>query len=205
MGEPTAPVQGLSAWQRGRLTLGSTDTYDITGADVLQTIEWAQRQAGDTLAYAIALVCDDKAAEQFNSGHGRGLVWLVGMDGNDTPFDATEEDRQRRMLLRRATPIAIPTADRMPTDALDPDKDRPMGRDEQCPSIRGRPFRRPTSGGSSLRPACVRSRRPIARIGHRSTPADVVVPLFTDHGRHPAWAGWPVRPRGEARPPTVET
>lgn len=28
-------------------TLGWTDTYDVTGADVLQVIDWAQRQAGD--------------------------------------------------------------------------------------------------------------------------------------------------------------
>lgn len=104
-------------------TQGPTDTFDIIGADVLQTIEWAQRQAGDTLTYAVALVYDDMAAEQSNPGHGRGLVWLVGMDGSDTPCDAMEEDRQRRMLLRRATPVTIPTADRMPTHALDPDTD----------------------------------------------------------------------------------
>lgn len=86
-------------------TLGSTDTFHITGSDVLQTIEWAQRQAGDTLTRPVALVYDDKAAEHSNPGHGRGLMWLVGMDGNDTPFDAGEQDRQHRMLLRRATPL----------------------------------------------------------------------------------------------------
>jgi hypothetical protein len=30
-------------------TAGWTDTYDITGADVLQVIDWAQRLAGDQL------------------------------------------------------------------------------------------------------------------------------------------------------------
>src|SRR5580704_4187355 len=49
-------------------TAGSTDTYDITGADVLQVIDWAQRQAGDQLAYAVALVRDDKEDERINPG-----------------------------------------------------------------------------------------------------------------------------------------
>ena len=36
-------------------THGWTDTYDVTGADVAQVIDWAQRQAGDALTYAVAL------------------------------------------------------------------------------------------------------------------------------------------------------
>ena len=51
-----------------------TDTYDITGADVVQVIDWAQRQAGTSLTYAVALVYDDQVEEQLNPGHGRGLV-----------------------------------------------------------------------------------------------------------------------------------
>jgi hypothetical protein len=47
-------------------THGWTDTYDVTGADVLQVIDWAQRQAGDIFTYAVALVYDDTAAEQRN-------------------------------------------------------------------------------------------------------------------------------------------
>ena len=66
----------------GATTQDRTDTYDITGADVLQVIDWAQCQAGDSLTYAVALVCDDKAHEQLNPGCARGLVWLVGLDGN---------------------------------------------------------------------------------------------------------------------------
>lgn len=31
-------------------TYGWTDTYDITGADVLQVIDWARKQAGDSLS-----------------------------------------------------------------------------------------------------------------------------------------------------------
>jgi hypothetical protein len=60
-------------------TGGWTDTYDITGADVLQVIDWAQRQAGDRLTYAVALVRDDPDEKRRNPGYGRGLVWLVGM------------------------------------------------------------------------------------------------------------------------------
>ena len=79
-------------------TSGWTDTYDITGADVLQVIDWAQWQAGDSLTYAVALVRDDKAHEELNPGHGRGLVWLVGIDGNTNPFD---EDVREAAALRR--------------------------------------------------------------------------------------------------------
>lgn len=58
-------------------TSGWTDTYEDTGADVLQVIDWAQRQAGETLTYAVALVHDDEAAEVRSPRRGRGLVWLV--------------------------------------------------------------------------------------------------------------------------------
>ena len=96
-------------------TGGSTDTYDITGADVLQVIDWAQRQAGHRLTYAVALVRDDQEQERINPGCGRGLVWLVGMDGNDSTGEGSaEEDVQDRMLLRRLRPVGIPETDRAP-------------------------------------------------------------------------------------------
>lgn len=104
-------------------THGWTDTYDITGADVLQVIDWAERQAGDSLTYAIALVYDDAAQEQLNPGSGRGLVWLIGMDGNDHPTDPAEEDAQQRMLTRRRSPVDVPPADRMPRGLPDPYND----------------------------------------------------------------------------------
>ena len=104
-------------------THGWTDTYDVTGADVAQVIDWAQRQAGDALTYAVALVYDDEAREQREPGFGRGLVRLVGMDGNDNPIDDWEEDRQRRMLTRRIEPLIIPSADRIPPDVPDPYND----------------------------------------------------------------------------------
>jgi hypothetical protein len=85
-------------------THGWTDTYDVTGADVLQVIDWAQRQA----------------KEQLYPGFGRGLVWLVGVDGNGDPIDAVEEDRQSRMLARRTAPVSVPVADRMPPGPIDP-------------------------------------------------------------------------------------
>ncbi len=98
-------------------THGWTDTYDITGADVLQVIDWAQRQAGDRLTYAVALVRDDPERERLNPGFGRGLVWLVGMDGNDTTGEeSSEREVQRRMLLRRHSPLDIPTADQASDD-----------------------------------------------------------------------------------------
>jgi hypothetical protein len=86
-------------------TGGSTSTYDVTGADVLQVIDWAQRRAGADATYSIALVVD---AEE-----GRGLVWLVGTDGNDTADPPDPEwTVQQRMLTRVRERIGIPPADR---------------------------------------------------------------------------------------------
>lgn len=104
-------------------THGWTDTYDITGADVLQVIDWAQRQAGQVLTYAIALVRDDEAAELRNPGHGRGLIWLVGCDGNDNALDHKQDqiqEQQSRMLTRRRDPVRVPGGDRMNPQVLSP-------------------------------------------------------------------------------------
>jgi hypothetical protein len=98
-------------------TQGWTATYDIIGADVLQVIDWAQRQAGTSLTYAVALVVDDKSRVESHPGHVRGLVWLVGMDGNDGPVNAREKETQERMLGRRRKPVGVPQPDRMPRSA----------------------------------------------------------------------------------------
>ena len=105
-------------------TYGWTATYDVTGADVLQVIDWAQRQAGDSLTYAVALVYDDdRARDQMGLGSGRGLVWLVGMDGNTNPIDSEEAGTLNRMLARREEAVGVPLADRMPAGAPDPYND----------------------------------------------------------------------------------
>jgi hypothetical protein len=110
-------------------TYGRTWTYDITGADALQAIDWARRQAGDRLTYALALVLDDPTEEQRNPGHGRGLVWLVGMDGNDNPEEDPEQRQvQQRMLMRRTKPVVIPPSDAVPPGAFDPFNDGTEGR-----------------------------------------------------------------------------
>lgn len=96
-------------------TAGWTATYDVTGADVVQVIDWAQAQAGAGRTYAVALVYDDSAQEESTPGFGRGLVWLVGMDGNDhDPEDPVLVATQERMLQRRQTPLVVPDGDRMP-------------------------------------------------------------------------------------------
>jgi hypothetical protein len=102
---------------------GWTETYDITGADVMQVIDWAQRRAGESLVYSVALVYDDRAQEQSMPGHGRGLVWLVGMDGDQSQLDPVETEIQQRMLARRREPITVPPADRMPPGVPDPHHD----------------------------------------------------------------------------------
>jgi hypothetical protein len=102
-------------------TGGWTDTYDVTGADVLQVIDWAQRQAGERLTYAVALVRDDADEERRNPGYGRGLVWLVGMDGNDTTEpDSPERVVQQRMLARRRLSVGVPELDRAAEDVISP-------------------------------------------------------------------------------------
>jgi hypothetical protein len=102
---------------------GWTATYEITGADVVQVVDWAQRQAGETLVYSIALVYDDRAMEEPAPGPGRGLVWLLGMDGNRSELDPSEAEIQRRMLARRQNPVIVPSTDRMPPGVLEPFSD----------------------------------------------------------------------------------
>ena len=101
-------------------TVSSTATYDITGADVLQVIDWAQEHVGDGV-YAVALVREDADRETQNPDYGRGLVWLVGRDGNGWPgIDASETHALDRMLERRTVRVGIPEADRaseMPPEA----------------------------------------------------------------------------------------
>lgn len=98
-------------------TSGWTATYDLLDADVLQAIDWAQRQAGDRRTYAVALVYDDAERERRDAGHGRGLVWLVGRDGNDAPHgDPLLGEAQQRMLRRRRDPVGVPEGDRAPAD-----------------------------------------------------------------------------------------
>ena len=101
---------------------GWTETYDIVGADIVQVIDWAQRRAGDTLVYSVALVYDDEAQSGL-TGHGRGLVWLVGMDGNRAELDPAEAEIQRRMLARRREPIITSPGDEMPHGVAGPDSD----------------------------------------------------------------------------------
>jgi hypothetical protein len=98
-------------------TYGWTDTYDITGTDVLRVIDWAQKQAGGQLTYAVALVIEDETQP---ADERQGLIWLIGMDGNDVPSDPEEQARQRRMLARRAEPVGIPDFDGMPAGVFSP-------------------------------------------------------------------------------------
>lgn len=100
-------------------THGATETHDLTGCDVVQAIDWAQHRATPDRTYAIALVMRDASRAD---GDQDGLVWLLGMDGNDVARGAADRDRQRRMLTRRSHPIVVPLADTWalgdrPTDA----------------------------------------------------------------------------------------
>lgn len=98
-------VQGGGSYGGVQWTGGTTATYDVVGADVLQVIDWVQGHATGGATYSVALVVDREGE--------RGLVWLVGMDGNDVaePGDPAHEV-QRRMLVRRTHPVGVPDADR---------------------------------------------------------------------------------------------
>jgi hypothetical protein len=60
------------------------------------------------------LVRDERDVAIAHPGRGRGLVWLVGIDGNQGALDPREAEMQNRMLARRQSPVIVPAADRMP-------------------------------------------------------------------------------------------
>lgn len=95
-------------------TSGSTEVYEITGADVLQVIDWAQTHAGAERTYSVALV---RVRERPGGDAESGVVWLVGVDGNDdTADDPAGRRAQERMLERRHDPVEVPRADRAERD-----------------------------------------------------------------------------------------
>jgi len=72
----------------------ATSTYDVTGAEALEVIAWAEEQAGAEGLYAVALVSRNPRGEL-------GLTWLQGMDANDGPGDLRHEVLRAAMLARR--------------------------------------------------------------------------------------------------------
>ncbi|WP_439936295.1 hypothetical protein ACS3YM_10005 [Nocardia sp. N13] len=87
----------------------ATSTYDLTGADALQAIDWAQSHVSAGGTYAVALVWERPGPD----GPQRGLVWLVGIDGNTDPATDSERNALRRMAERATTPVVVPPADRV--------------------------------------------------------------------------------------------
>jgi hypothetical protein len=88
---------GQRGEQDGTLGQGyATSTWDVTGADLIDVIRWAQDRAGDRGLYSVALVADG-----YETHARRGLVWLVGMDYQDTPVDERSREVQEHMLGRR--------------------------------------------------------------------------------------------------------
>lgn len=71
-----------------------TSTYDVTGAEALEVLAWAEDQAGDEGLYAVALVGQNARGEQ-------GLTWLQGIDANSAPGDLRQEVLRTAMLGRR--------------------------------------------------------------------------------------------------------
>ena len=88
----------------GTLSQGyATSTWDVTGADLIDTLRWAQDRAGDRGLFSIALVADG-----YDTYTERGLVWLVGMDYQDRPRDDRARVVQEQMLGRRGHVVITP-------------------------------------------------------------------------------------------------
>jgi len=96
--EPTFRVYLFSGGRSGRSW--TTGTYDITDADVVQVLGWAQEQVGPEDLFAVALVSLDAKGEL-------GLTWLTGLDANDA--DAESREGFTRMRERRGRPVATLT------------------------------------------------------------------------------------------------
>lgn len=69
---------------------------------MLEVIQWAQDHAGAEQLYAVALVDDDNTLPNRQR---RGLIWLVGIDANDTHADEPERRWYTAMLNRRGQRI----------------------------------------------------------------------------------------------------
>ena len=88
---------------RTPIQLYATGTWDITDADLLDVLRWAQDRAGERGLYSIALVADGYGTQEE-----RGLVWLVGEDYQDTSLDDRSRHVQETMLRRRGRTIVGP-------------------------------------------------------------------------------------------------
>lgn len=90
---------------RGGGDYAVADTWDITEADVLEVLRWAQQQAGQDRLYAVALVRDELEFREA-SHPSRGLVWLVGMDFfDDVEGDLNGQRTKDQMIARRGRAV----------------------------------------------------------------------------------------------------
>ena len=122
--EPGIPVYRHNSDPKGpERKPGSLRPHETTGVEAIEGAHRPARAGGGSgrrrvVPRALALVRDDAEMERVNPGHGRGLIWLVGTDGNANTEDYPEEQAvQRRMLLRRTQAILVPVADTMPSGA----------------------------------------------------------------------------------------
>lgn len=93
--DPTIRVYLFSGGGSGRSW--TTGTYDITGADVVQVLGWAQEQVGPEDLFAVAFVSLDA----------KGELGLTGLDVNDA--DAESREGFTRMRERRGRPVVTLT------------------------------------------------------------------------------------------------
>lgn len=82
----------------------ATSCYDISGAEVLEVVRWAQDRCGDDERYAVAVVHDQPA---FDGSVDRGLVWLLGLDANTSASDPRTVERLAAMDGRRGRRVVV--------------------------------------------------------------------------------------------------
>jgi len=106
--EDAAPRFRVYLFKRGRgENYAVTDTWDITGADVLEALRWAQDRAGQDALYALGVVRDELKFRE-DAHPSRGIVWLVGMDWFDAvQGDVNAQRTKDRMIARRGKAVVL--------------------------------------------------------------------------------------------------
>ena len=81
-----------------------TSCYDITGAQMLDVLGWAQRRCRSGERYAVALVHDEA---RHHGSTERGLVWLLGVEPHRSTSSGSTSDRLRAMWDRVGRTVVV--------------------------------------------------------------------------------------------------
>lgn len=82
----------------------ATSCYDLTRAEVLDAVRWAQGRCGEDERYAVALVHDEPSHDGSTR---RGLIWLLGVDANIGHPGPEDRERLAAMEARRGRIVVM--------------------------------------------------------------------------------------------------